>query len=64
MPPIYICTEPLDAANPPVTSPVDLAGNAVDSFVRIIDTASKLITFDKVISSVCELPNTSEPVNE
>ena len=38
--------------------------NEVDSFDNTIDIPSKFITFDRVISSDCVLPNISEPVNE
>ena len=45
-------------------SPVDFAGNDVDSFDNTSETASKLITLERVISSEKSIPNWSEPVNE
>ena len=58
-----ICTEPLDGTKFPKTSPVDFAGKDVDSFESTSETASKLITLERVISSDCSFPKTSEPVN-
>ena len=64
VPPINIWTFPLLELNPPGTSPVDFAGNEVDSFERTSEIPSKFITGDIVISSENGNSNWSEPVNE
>ena len=64
VPPINIWTFPLLESKVDVTSPIDFAGNEVDSFERTSETASKFITGDIVISSENGKSNWSEPVNE